>query len=80
MGMEGASLIRHLSLEDVWASRKKPGIPRRNFTVRLSDSTRERLEAQAMRLRAHGRSAYAATLGAELIERGLDALEADSGG
>lgn len=69
-------MIRHLDLEDVWASRKDLA-PRHNFTVRLAKSTRERLEAQAMRLRAHDRSAYAATLAAELIERGLDALEAD---
>lgn len=70
-------MIRHLDIEDVWASRKKPGTPRHNFTVRLAESTRERLEAQAMRLRAHDRSAFAATLAAELIERGLDALEAE---
>ena len=73
-------MIGHLSLEDVWASRKKPGAPRQNYTIRLSEEARNRLEAQALRLRSSGRVAYAATLATELIERGLDALEADSGG
>lgn len=65
----------HLKLEDVWASRKSPEAPRRNFTVRLSDATRERLEAQAMRLRSRDHYAYAATLATQLIVLGLDALE-----
>lgn len=67
-------MSRRLNLEGISASRKSLD-PKRYLSIRLSNRDRERLELQAMRLRAHDRHAYAATLAAELVRRGLDALE-----
>lgn len=67
---------RHLKLDEVWGSRKKPGAPRRYMSIRVSDELRERLELLAMRLRSRGYTAYAATVASELVEKGVDALEA----
>lgn len=73
-------MSRHLDLDDVWGSRKKPGPNRRYFSIRISDDLRERLEAQAMRLRSRGYTAYAATVASELVEKGVEALEAGEKG
>ena len=69
--------MSHLNLDDVWASRERADSRGNRITICLTDRDRSRLEAQAGRLRSRGRSAYAATLGAELIALGLDALETE---